>query len=638
MLKEPGTEKVFVQLFDDQTDAVVWYRPVFGAGAASDRVIDFEVQYANRAANSFLGDKTADMRGTQLRNMPWLDEATVSIIFTQCLDAWMSGKPVEHTYYNPAFDRYFKVQRRKVENGVLSITKDRTEEHAGEVQARMDRDLLASILNASINGLFALEAVRDVEGSIIDFRFLMCNQKLLQVLGKREEEIIGKSYLAVLPTSKENGMFDMKCRVIETGEPIEQEFYYKGSGIDGWFQVSIAPLGKNGIVETFTDITESRRDKEILARSADQFRTVVNTSKAGMFTLLPVTDAAGEVIDFRFGIVNQAVASYIGQTAEVLTGSLASVYFPAYTTNGLFDIYKDNYVTGKPYNFDFHYEDGYDVFFNIDVVKVGDQVLVTFTDHTAYKRLQRELEQTVKELKRSNESLEDFTSAASHDLKEPIRKVHFFIDRLRTRLEGKLSDEDRRMMERVETATDRMRILVDDLLSYSHVRRGQLEPEDVDLNKKVQLILTDLELMVSEKGAQVNVAPLPVVKGHRRQLQQLFHNLIGNALKYNKQDVTPEIHITARTVRGDEAGIPVTPEDKQKMFHLIEVSDNGIGFEQQYADRIFNIFTRLHGNNEYSGTGVGLAIAKKVVENHKGYIAAESKPGDGATFKVLLPA
>ncbi|RYF85176.1 MAG: PAS domain-containing protein, partial [Chitinophagaceae bacterium] len=377
MLKEPGTERLFVQLFDDQPDAVVWYLPIFDAGAPRDRVIDFEVQYANEAAIRFLGAKTTDVRGKSLRNMPWLDEATVSVIFTQCLDVWNTGDTVESTYYNAGFDRYFNVQRRKVENGVLSITRDRTDEHSSELQARLDRDLLSSILNASINGLYAVEAVRDDEHKIIDFRFLTCNQKLLQVLGKREQEVIGKSYHSILPHSKENGMFDMKCRVIETGEPIEQEFYYKGSGVDGWFQISIAPLGKNGVVETFTDITESRRHKEILARSADQFRTVVNTSKAGMFTLLPVADDTGEVIDFRFGIVNQAVASYIGQTAEILTGALASVYFPAYTTNGLFDIYKDNFVSGKPYNFDFHYEDGYDVFFNIDVVNVGDQVLVT---------------------------------------------------------------------------------------------------------------------------------------------------------------------------------------------------------------------------------------------------------------------
>ncbi|RYF45086.1 MAG: hypothetical protein EON99_00405, partial [Chitinophagaceae bacterium] len=230
-----------------------------------------------------------------------------------------------------------------------------------------------------------------------------------------------------------------------------------------------------------------------------------------------------------------------------------------------------------------------------------------------------------------------FAHAASHDLKEPIRKVHFFIDRLKTRLEGKLSDEDQHMMERVETATDRMRLLVDDLLNYSHVRRGQLELEDVDLNKKVNLIMGDLELMITEKNARISVAPLPVLKGYRLQLQQLFQNLISNALKYNKPGVPPAIEITASTVTGSDSGISVVPEDVQKTFHLIEVKDNGIGFEQQYAERIFNIFTRLHGNLEYAGTGVGLAIVKKVIENHNGYISAQSEPGKALRSNFCYP-
>jgi light-regulated signal transduction histidine kinase (bacteriophytochrome) len=208
---------------------------------------------------------------------------------------------------------------------------------------------------------------------------------------------------------------------------------------------------------------------------------------------------------------------------------------------------------------------------------------------------------------------------------------------LKTKLEGKLPAEDLQLMQRVETATERMKLLVDDLLDYSHVSRSQVEEEEVDLNRKVQLVLTDLELLITEKGAQVKVGPLPVVKGHRRQLQQLFQNLIANAIKYNQPGVTPVVEITSQQITGEESGTAVAKEDGKKLFHLVEVKDNGIGFDQQYAGKIFNIFTRLHGNIEYSGTGVGLAIAKKVVTNHGGYIWAESESGKGATFRVLLP-
>jgi|GEM_PF-974390 len=637
MFKELETGTLIPQLFDDKPESVVWFRPVFENGN-NNVITDFEVLYANHAAGHILNTPPAEFIGTRLRSNPLLDSDTIQLIFAQCTEVWNTGRSINYSYYSPAFDRYFNVQRSKVGGGILSTSLDRTHLVQNEIQAEQDRDLLNSIINASINGLFALEAVRDNQNKIVDFRFLKCNQKFLEVVNKKEDEVIGKSYLSILSPSKENGLFNMKCQVIETGQAIIKEFYYKGVGIDGWFQISMAPLGKNGIIETFTDITESKRDKEQLARSAEQLRTVVNSSKAGMFTLIPVKDEQAEVVDFRFGIVNQAVASYIGQTAEVLKGSLASVYFPAYTTNGLFQLYKDNYLTGKPYNFDFHYEDGYDVFFNIDVVKMGDEVLVTFTDHTTLKRLQREQEKTVEELKRSNESLEDFTSAASHDLKEPIRKVHFFTERLKEKLQGRLSEEEQKLLDRVETAAARMKLLVDDLLEYSHVNRGEKEQEEVDLNRKIKLILTDLELLIDEKGATIDTGELPVVKGHRRQLQQIFHNLVSNALKYSKPGIPPVVKISSRLVKGDEAPLSVRLDDLQNLFHLIEVSDNGIGFDPRYAEKIFHIFTRLHGNVEYSGTGVGLAIVKKVAENHGGYVWATSNPGEGATFYVMLPA
>jgi light-regulated signal transduction histidine kinase (bacteriophytochrome) len=151
-------------------------------------------------------------------------------------------------------------------------------------------------------------------------------------------------------------------------------------------------------------------------------------------------------------------------------------------------------------------------------------------------------------------------------------------------------------------------------------------------------VLEDLEMVIDEKGAKITIEPLPTIHGHRRQLQQLFQNLISNSIKYSKPGITPEIKITSAEVLGSEIGEQVSDEDKDKRFYLFEVTDNGIGFEQQYADRIFQMFQRLHGKHEYSGTGVGLSIARKVVENHKGYIIAESEPGEGATFKVFLPA
>ena len=290
-------------------------------------------------------------------------------------------------------------------------------------------------------------------------------------------------------------------------------------------------------------------------------------------------------------------------------------------------------------------------------IQQGSQPMIigTLMDITEEKKAAEVLEQKVEErtreleeanealtrsnqeLTRSNTNLEEFAHAASHDMKEPIRKVLTFADRLKWSLGPRMSETERQLFQRMETSTQRMGLLVDDLLEFSHVSERPMEKDEVDLKLKVGRVLTDLELLIEEKKAQVRVGALPTIRGYKRQLQQLFHNLIGNALKYNKPDQPPVVTISSRIVVGEEVADKVLPEQLGQCFHLIEVRDNGIGFEQEYAEKIFQMFQRLHGKAEYPGTGVGLSIARKVVENHRGYIWAESQPGEGATFKVLLP-
>jgi hypothetical protein len=236
------------------------------------------------------------------------------------------------------------------------------------------------------------------------------------------------------------------------------------------------------------------------------------------------------------------------------------------------------------------------------------------------------LQKINKELQRSNQNLEEFAHAASHDLKEPVRKIQFFTHQLRDQLSTLINETQARSFSRIENATERMGNLIDDLLLYSHVSQRPHESEAVDLNDKVQRVLEDLELDIEEKGALIKVDKLPVVKGYRRQLQQLFQNLVSNALKYTRKDVIPHIDIIASEVTENE-----------RRYHLIAVKDNGIGFEPEYAEKIFQMFTRLHGKAEYSGTGVGLSIVKKVVENHNGMIRVESVVGEGSVFKIYLP-
>ena len=238
-------------------------------------------------------------------------------------------------------------------------------------------------------------------------------------------------------------------------------------------------------------------------------------------------------------------------------------------------------------------------------------------------------------LERSNRELQDFATVAAHDLQEPLRKIEAFGDRLRERYLEQLSGDGKMYLERMQQAAHRMRQLINDLLTYSRVTTKAQPFVPVDLSKTCEDILGDLQIAIENAQAKVTCGDLPIVDADPLQMRLLLQNLVGNALKFRRKDVPCEIKISAVLLDAIEA---------QKKFGLrsgrvceINVADNGIGFEMKYLDRIFAIFQRLHGRNEYDGTGVGLATCRKVVERHSGVITAKSAQNQGATFIVALP-
>lgn len=274
------------------------------------------------------------------------------------------------------------------------------------------------------------------------------------------------------------------------------------------------------------------------------------------------------------------------------------------------------------------------------VIEVRDITLEVEAEQ-ALRRSAEELEQMVGdrtiELQKLNEQLQQFTYAASHDLQEPLRKIRVFLDKLLTNIGPKLNEDDIRLSERIKHTTDRMRRLINDLLAYSNTAMGSTVFTGVELKEIVKEVLDDMEATVTENSAVINIGPLPKVKGDARQLRQLFQNLISNALKYRRKDELPQVEITSKLVNGSDIEAPLSGERSKDRFYLVEVKDNGIGFDPIYADSIFGLFQRLHGKAEFEGTGIGLAIVQKVVDNHNGYIWAKSKSGEGATFKIMLP-
>ncbi|MBO0936973.1 PAS domain-containing protein [Fibrella sp. HMF5335] len=245
-------------------------------------------------------------------------------------------------------------------------------------------------------------------------------------------------------------------------------------------------------------------------------------------------------------------------------------------------------------------------------------------------------------LVRSNKNLEQFAYIASHDLQEPLRKIKQFGDLLKKHFTDSNSQE-LVYLERMQTAASRMSTLIHDLLSYSRIATHRELSTLVSLDMVVERVLNTLELVIAETGAEVQVDPLPTLLGDATQLGQLFQNLLSNALKFRRKEasddwIRPLIEIRAQLVSSDTLPPSFKPARLSPAYHLIQVSDNGIGFEEKYLDRIFQVFQRLHGKNEFTGTGIGLAICEKVVANHGGLITATSQPGKGSHFSVYLPA
>ncbi|HWW62061.1 MAG TPA: ATP-binding protein, partial [Thermoanaerobaculia bacterium] len=273
------------------------------------------------------------------------------------------------------------------------------------------------------------------------------------------------------------------------------------------------------------------------------------------------------------------------------------------------------------------HKDGQAIDVSISISPVSEEdvqqgAVVIARDIRERKRADAELRLAMTRLERSNRELEDFAYVASHDLQEPLRKIQAFGDLLKSRHSEELPAQARDYVERMQAAAKRMQILINDLLAFSRVTTKAQPFVPVNLGDIAREVAHDLEHRVHEANGEIVIGELPTVDADALQMRQLFQNLAGNALKFHRDGVAPRVEI-----RGDV-------EDGRCR---ISVSDNGIGFEEKYADRIFTMFERLHGRGKYDGTGIGLAICRKIVERHGGSIAARSTVGEGSTFIVTLP-
>ena len=251
------------------------------------------------------------------------------------------------------------------------------------------------------------------------------------------------------------------------------------------------------------------------------------------------------------------------------------------------------------------------------------------------KRVEEKLKIYAQKLERSNQELQDFAYVASHDLQEPLRKIRAFGDRLKSKFGDNLTEQGIDYLERMQNAAARMQNLINGLLSYSRITTKAQPFVPVNLYEIAQEVISDLEIRIEEFKARVEVDKLRIIDADPLQMRQLLQNLIGNALKFHRPGVPPVVKVSGEIL--SENGTSTNGKSNSNKYYEIRVEDNGIGFDEKYLDKIFGVFQRLHGRNSYEGTGVGLAVCRKIAERHEGTITARSIPGKGSTFIVKLP-
>ncbi|MBE9093464.1 PAS domain S-box protein [Tychonema sp. LEGE 07203] len=495
-------------------------------------------------------------------------------------------------------------------------------------QLQQSQLLLASVLNSSLDGVVAYSAVRNNQGNIVDFQLLLVNRAAEKISDRPLNEIVGKYLLAEIPQIRNSRLFDLYVSVVETGETVDQEFYYECDRDPGVWLHLVAVKLNDGLAVTFRNITDRKQAEIALRESEERFRAIFEQAAVG----IAKTALCGQFIRVNPGFC---------QIVRYAESELLQLHWRAITHPD--DIEADTeYVrlllSGEMSTFSVEKrlicKDGEVRWANVTVSTIRDaegtaQYLICAIEDISERKLVQELLQAsletqtryAEELTRSNAELEQFAYVASHDLQAPLSTIAGYAKLLEKRCHNQFDDRENKFIGNIVNSCVRMQALIDDLLEYSRVSRSQKRFDLIDCNLVFEDACANLQLAVRQNEATVTRGDLPRIAGDSFQLLQLFQNLIGNAIKYRSR-CAPVVRVGA---------------ERQGDNWVFSVQDNGIGIAEQHQPRIFQIFQRLHTQKEYSGTGIGLAICQRIVDRHGGRLWVESTPGRGSTFYFCIP-
>lgn len=601
--------------------------------------MDFRVVFANDAALRIIGHPLNEVIGISLKEL--YPQTELDGLGQQYLDVYQTGKSFRAERYYPVVEKWFDVSISKIETGLVAIYNDITPAKTATLKLNEQVSLFDGVLNSISNGLSVLEAIRDKEGQLADLKYIQVSRTLITDTGLTEAQLLDSTMLKLFPHIKATAYWPAYQAALQTGIQQEFEEHYVGDGIDNYTSNYITRLDKNRLLSVYVIINDRKKTELKIQNQANILQSVLDSCQLPIVLFEAIRDAKGQIIDFRYIVQNQPNARLVNfPIAESYTKTMLEIS-PNLKPLGIFDRYVQVVETGKPARFEQRLtDDPVDSWFEFSVVKQGDGIVSSASDQTLLRQTLQRAEQLVLDLQQSNASLEQFAYVASHDLQEPLRKIQSFGNLLTANYADALPLEAKDMLQRMQSGASRMSTMIRDLLTYSQLSMQQEPNKSVDLNELLSGIIGDFDLTISEKNAQIIIGDksnpvLPIISGNPVQLRQLFYNLVSNALKFSRPGVPPQVHIIAVPVLA--ATVPEVIRATSSNWLALTVQDNGIGFDEQYRARIFQLFERLNTRQAYSGTGIGLAVCLKVAEKHRGTIVAEGRPGEGATFKVFLP-
>lgn len=638
------SDSFFKNIVDGSNDALVFVCP---NAENSNDINHYVITYANKKAESLFGNTKESIQNKIIKELPKFFEFGEllnhlnSAIKSKKQEAFNFVQKVGHKNLN----MHFKIESHDT-GLLLSITEAKVYYVVDKESNLPEGDLKARINELEISNLFSyrvldsydsivsyLKPIFDDNKVISDFRIDYINNRIDDITKEEPEYIIGKTFYEYYPKNLENGVFEIlkKCYYSGDNQDYVKEFFFNKQPY--WLSNKAVKMN-DGIILFSKDITQEKKNEEQLFIQNRLLLEAEHVANIGSFrwNLGKEEIKYSENLYHMFGFepkeldskYDRLLAFVHPNDIEKVKNSFHESRISKAKTDLVFRIYTKSNDLKYMNTIGECYQKG------------GNWYMVgVIRDVTKQIEAESKLQAKNAELKRTNSDLEAFNRVASHDLQEPLRKIQMFVSRLNEEEKDTMSLRSQGYLEKVKSSSNRMRNLINNLLSYSKVDEVEEQPKRIDLNDVLTNVLDDLGERIDVMDADITSDALPVVNGVQFQLEQLFANLIGNSLKYVHQETKSKIQIKSKVVSHKE--LPPELLSFGGGYVKLQFIDNGIGFEKKYQEKIFEIFQRLHGKTEFSGTGLGLSICKKIVQSHNGIIQAKGELNKGAEFTVYLP-